>query len=143
MRAKGIAVSQIILLVLGILVLAVVAYLLYTNFVTTGTTISSETCRAEATRSCTGCLIATAGTATTCPFTRTITGTNPLQDTNLGKCEKQGNLHLKGNDLDCAQYTGGQQLVCVESQKPTCTGTGEKPNCENGAWKCVSEKASS
>lgn len=65
--AKGIAVSQIILLVLGILVLAVVAYLLYTNFVQTGTTISAETCRAEATRICTGCNIGQLSSSA-CPF---------------------------------------------------------------------------
>lgn len=60
MARKGIAVSQIILLVLGILVLAVVAYLLYTNFVGSTTAINAETCRASATRACTACSISQA-----------------------------------------------------------------------------------
>ena len=66
MPRKGVAVSQIILLVLGILVLAVVAYLLYTNFVTTGGTLSAEQCRAAATRACTACSIASAGSVSNC-----------------------------------------------------------------------------
>src|SRR5437773_2268712 len=55
MATKGLAVSQIILLVLGIIVLAVVAYLLYTNFVGTNNTVNAEQCRAAATRACTSC----------------------------------------------------------------------------------------
>ena len=98
---KGVAVSQIIMLVLGILVLAVVAFLLYSNFVQTGSTISAETCRAEATRACTGCIISEGIGTTTCPYTSSNAA--------LTQCFSQGNL-LGGSSatsIDCSQYTGG------------------------------------
>lgn len=101
---RGVAVSQIILLVLGILVLAVVAYLLYTNFITTSGTISAETCRAEATRACTGCAIAAGSfTVDSCPFDAGKLD----KPSSLKLCQDQGNLRLKGSGIDCAQYIGG------------------------------------
>lgn len=123
---KGIAVSQIILLVLGILVLAVVAYLLYSNFVTTGGAISAETCRAEATRECTGCSIASGGTATTCSFTPSTDSTKP---TSLEKCQTQGNLRTTTtNVIDCTQYTGGGQQQCIKPEKTGLCKDGKKPS---------------
>ena len=53
MDKKGLAVSQIVLLVLGILVLAVVAYLLYTNFLTSSGSFNAEKCRSEEIGICT------------------------------------------------------------------------------------------
>lgn len=61
MDKKGIAVSQIVLLVLGILVLAVVAYLLYTNFLTSSGAFNAEKCRAEEIRQCTAAKIIPGG----------------------------------------------------------------------------------
>lgn len=146
MARKGIAVSQIILLVLGILVLAVVAYLLYTQFVTTGSTISKETCRAEATRACTGCAIAAAGAVPTCAYT----STNKI----LSTCYTQGNLlgTSTATTVDCTQYTGGgtgvitnpppppggtTALACTEEKCKTIGTTwilnlgGATPSCKN------------
>lgn len=101
---KGMAVSQIILLVLGILVLAVVAYLLYTNFVTTSGTISAEICRAEATRACTGCAIAAGSfTVDSCLFD----AGKPDKPSSLKLCQDQGNLRARDGGIDCAQYIGG------------------------------------
>lgn len=117
------AVSQIILLVLGILVLAVVAYLLYTNFVTTGSTISAETCRAEATRACTGCQIA-AGitTVTECKFDKENSVTKAK--TNLARCEEQGNLRIKSSGVvDCTQYTGTGGTGVITPQPSPSGGT--------------------
>lgn len=110
MARKGIAVSQIILLVLGILVLAVVAYLLYTNFVQTGATISAETCRAEATRICTGCVLANQPSAT-CQYQDKITpiGSTTQVDSNMEKCVSEGKVagNVGGNTIDCRLLTGG------------------------------------
>lgn len=49
---KGLAVTQIIMLVLGIIVLAVIGFLLYTNFLATGGQLDSSKCLALATDQC-------------------------------------------------------------------------------------------
>ena len=106
---KGLAVSQIIMLVLGILVLAVVAFLLYSNFVSTGTTVSAEQCRAAATRACTGCSIA--GTTDSC-------GTSFL-DAAGKKCFEENNIALSDVDkIACRQYigSGGSSIGTVSDQ---------------------------
>jgi hypothetical protein len=91
---KGLAVSQIILLVLGIIVLAVIAYLLYTNFVGAGNVVSAEQCRAAATRACTTCQLI--GQLDSC------SGSVYLSDK---KCADQIS-HTNGN-INCNQYIGG------------------------------------
>ncbi len=53
MDRKGLAVSQIVLLVLGILVLAVVAYLLYTNFISSQSGFDVNKCKAALISACT------------------------------------------------------------------------------------------
>jgi len=50
---KGIAVQKIILLLLGIIVLAIIGYLLYTVFL--GARISPEVCKAALVGACTQC----------------------------------------------------------------------------------------
>lgn len=55
---KGVAVSQLILLILGIIVLAVIAYLIYVNFISSSSTFDAEKCRAKALGLCTSCKIA-------------------------------------------------------------------------------------
>lgn len=158
MARKGIAVSQIILLVLGILVLAVVAYLLYTNFVQTGATISAETCRAEATRICTGCVLANQPSAT-CSYQDKITpigSTNPV-DSNMEKCVSEGKVagNAGGNTIDCRLLTGGGTGGGVTPTTPTpsatppavtpaagtgqtCLGVGQPLTSCTGGWKCES-----
>ncbi len=49
---KGLAVTQIIMLVLGIIVLAVIGFLLYTNFLAAGGQLDSSKCLAIATDQC-------------------------------------------------------------------------------------------
>ncbi len=109
MIGKGIAVSQIILLVLGILVLAVVAFLLYSNFVSTGGTLNAETCRAEATRLCTGCQVAKGSVDNNCEFDKFFRDELSV----LGRCLEDGNLPFStdlGDDtgsITCSNYVGG------------------------------------
>lgn len=109
---KGLAVSQIILLVLGIIVLAVVAYLLYTQFVGTGGTISAEECRAAATRACTACSIANAGNIGTCPAAEYLVSANDKQcagaisGTQKTTDPVTGTVTVSGN-IQCSQYVGG------------------------------------
>ncbi len=49
---KGLAVTQIIMLVLGIIVLAVIGFLLYSNFLSSSGQVSASSCRAKATGLC-------------------------------------------------------------------------------------------
>lgn len=106
MAYRGVAVSQIILLVLGILVLAVVAYLLYTNFVSTGNTISAETCRAEATRICTGCTIANPQSDNkNCKFTSTTMTACVTQQRVVGGSS--------AGTIDCSVVTGTNPLAAA------------------------------
>lgn len=114
---KGLAVSQIILLVLGIIVLAVVAYLLYTQFVGTGSTISAEECRAAATRACTACSIANAGDISNCPAATYLSSANDKQcagvisGTSKGPTDPNtGSFDVLGN-IACGQYVGGTSPV--------------------------------
>lgn len=140
MAFKGVAVSQIILLVLGILVLAVVAYLLYNQFVTTGGTISAEQCRAEATRACTGCIVASGlsfGSPTNCAYKSTDTAG---KITVLGNCYSHNNLLGASTiaTLDCSQYTGGSGTTtnantCDPATKPKCTSP-QVTSCVGTQW---------
>ncbi len=52
MPLKALAVTQIILLVLGILVLSVVGYLLYSNFIGTSSGVSLENCKSTIVSAC-------------------------------------------------------------------------------------------
>lgn len=122
MAQKGLAVSQIILLVLGIIVLAVVAYLLYTQFVSTGGTISAEQCRAEATRICTGCSIAQSD-PTKCSYTpATLDG----KDSSIETCVKDAKVKgdATGNTIDCSVVTGQSGGASSGSNTPSGSITG-------------------
>lgn len=115
---KGVAVSQIILLVLGILVLAVVAYLLYTQFVSSNQTIGAETCRAEATRVCTGCIISAGGALTeNCKYTN---------NKNLDLCYDNSKMLGSGSkgSVDCKPYTGGNVVSGGSGTGGTSSVTG-------------------
>lgn len=119
MARKGVAVSQIILLVLGILVLAVVAYLLYTNFVTTGGAISTEQCRAAATRACTACSIANAGSIVNCLAKDYLKTNADKQCASQGSISGSSSQPIKdgtgavtgytepAGSISCQQYVGG------------------------------------
>lgn len=89
---KGLAVSQIILLVLGILVLAVVAYLLYQQFFSGKTEFNAQNCNAEAIRICSICTLS--GTRSACAYdtTQTVTDANGNQieqPTSMSQCVPQ------------------------------------------------------
>lgn len=116
MSGKGIAISQIILLVLGIIVLAVVAFLLYSNFVSTGGAIDAQKCRSEATNACTSCSIASGGQISNC-----VASTYLVSSFAKG-CAISGNIAIAGNNfvratdgtysggdgtITCTQYVGG------------------------------------
>jgi flagellar basal body-associated protein FliL len=52
---KGVAVSQVVLLIIAIVVLAIAVYLLYSSWERGGTTLSVEQCRAKAVDVCGSC----------------------------------------------------------------------------------------
>jgi|SRR3989344_4037327 len=52
---KGLATQQLILLALGIIVLAVIGYLLYSQFVKTSKTLSSSDCQTNVVAACNKC----------------------------------------------------------------------------------------
>ncbi len=54
-KIKGLASSQIVLLAIALIVLAVAAYLIYTTVIPSQNTISQEQCRAELLKVCTFC----------------------------------------------------------------------------------------
>lgn len=136
--AKGLAVSQIILLVLGIIVLAVVAYLLYTQFVDTGGTITAEQCRAEATRICTGCTIG--NTLDDCQYSPTSTalksdGTTTTVDSSMTKCVQKSYVQAGTgtNTINCRVVTGQTQAATQTNPSPNPTTTPAAGSCGNGA----------
>jgi hypothetical protein len=63
---KAIAIEQIILIVLGVIVLGVVGYLLYINFLAGGGQMTYEKCRSMALSYCGGCKLKDYDTYTHC-----------------------------------------------------------------------------
>jgi hypothetical protein len=55
---KGLAVTQVILLILGIIVLAIIGYLLYSNYISSVGTVSVEQCKTNLINVCNSCKIA-------------------------------------------------------------------------------------
>ncbi len=107
-ETKGIAVSQVILLVLGILVLAVVSFLLYTQFVSTGNSMGAQTCMAEATRICTGCTIGRYSMEA-CPYNPIMYGIDGEQsDSTMESCVRQNHVfgNLEADTINCKTVTG-------------------------------------
>jgi hypothetical protein len=52
---KGVAIEQVILLVLGVIVLALIGYLLYSNYLSTSGGISLEQCKTQLVNACGNC----------------------------------------------------------------------------------------
>lgn len=159
MPAKGVAISQIILLVLGIIVLAVVAFLLYSNFSTTTGQVDFQKCRAAATNACASCSIASGGSTLNCA------GVDYLKTATDKLCAKQGLISgtsaddvlvngkvtdytVKGT-ITCSQYIGGTTGsssgsqnpsggVCTSGATQSCTitggGTGTQTCQSDGTW---------
>jgi uncharacterized protein (UPF0333 family) len=112
MAFKGIAISQIILLVLGIIVLSVVAYLLYSNFTSTTSQVDFQKCRAVATNACTACSIAT-GSTDSCDAKTYLTSNVDKQCASNGLISgvsanknNLGEIIVEGT-IPCRQYIGG------------------------------------
>jgi len=118
MAGKGVAISQIILLVLGIIVLSVVIYLLYSNFTTTTSQVEFQKCRAAATNACTACSIANGGSTLNCP------GNLYLRTEADKQCAYQGSIagasadqnkdptgkvtyEVRSDNIKCELYIGG------------------------------------
>ncbi|HLC59598.1 MAG TPA: hypothetical protein VJH34_03675 [archaeon] len=55
---KGIAVEQMIMLALGVIVLALVGYLLYSNYISTSGQVSTEQCKTSLINACNNCKLA-------------------------------------------------------------------------------------
>jgi len=90
------------LLVLAIMVLAVMTYLLYSNFISADTTLSSERCKTTAISECVSCTLSLSEEqAKRCAFDRERPdGT----DTPLAVCENQGDLKTISGKIDCTKY---------------------------------------
>jgi hypothetical protein len=144
--AKGLAVSQIILLVLGIIVLAVIAYLLYANFIGPRDVINAEQCRSSAIRACTTCSIA-GGATGGCSGNIYLDATGKrcvLQGLIIGEATKPLTASEDSvtkaitvtGDISCSSYTGGNE--CTESP-PNCNTDTETLQCKDGNWQCVAK----
>jgi uncharacterized protein (UPF0333 family) len=115
MAFKGIAISQIILLVLGIIVLSVVAYLLYSNFTSTTSQVDFQKCRAAVTNACTACSIAKGGNTQNCDAATYLTSNIDKQcaynglipGVNANKNEKEEIIIEAEKTIPCDQYIGG------------------------------------
>lgn len=133
MASKGVAISQIILLVLGIIVLAVVAFLLYSNFTSTSGAIDSQKCRSYATNACTACSIANGGQVLNCPANLYLHSDNEKQCVSNGFIAVSGNGWTSVKDangvvtfngdgsgsINCQQYVGGQAAATCIPVDPT------------------------
>jgi len=160
MKTKGVAISQIILLVLGIIVLSVVAFLLYSNFTTTTGQIDVQKCRAVATNACTSCSIANGGTPQNCAASTYLFASDKacglaIASTTAGQFvgsrASPNDPVTLGGDIDCKQYVGGSGLTGgSNNQQPNditgqtcssegslsstgCTGTNNHM-CISGTW---------
>jgi hypothetical protein len=103
---KGIAVDQLILLILGIIVLAVIGYLIYVNFISSNSSFDSAKCQARALSVCTACKVA-AKTVSTCKFPDAANDPDKWVikcggGTNGGACNfPSANTCTEGGPIDC------------------------------------------
>jgi hypothetical protein len=65
---KGVAVRHIVLLVLGIIVTAIIGYLLYSTFIATGPTVTLERCKGMIVSACSNCQLRGWPTSDGCDF---------------------------------------------------------------------------
>lgn len=149
MATKGVAISQIILLVLGIIVLAVVAFLLISNFASSTGQIDAQKCRTDAINACTSCSIATGSTTNCvasaylrsdfdkqCIYNNFIIGPDTPNPTSVKK-DPSGKITDYGDitgNINCANYIGGlsggsASSVCPASKPKTSTNA---KDCEIG-----------
>ncbi|HLC59778.1 MAG TPA: hypothetical protein VJH34_04625 [archaeon] len=80
---KGLAVEQIIMLAIGVIVLALIGYLIYSQFVKSGSSLTSTNCQSDIVASCTKCktcIVGNGGSWTTCP---TINDGNSATNDNI------------------------------------------------------------
>lgn len=85
---KGIAVTTLVLLIIGMVVIAIIGYLLYSTFISTGPTMSLESCRAQVVSACSNCKLRgwTGCTAPDCLSTYgNEIGFNTIDKTNCNK----------------------------------------------------------
>lgn len=161
MPAKGVAISQIILLVLGIIVLAVVAFLLYSNFSSTTGQVDFQKCRAAATNACTACSIASGGNTLNCDaklYLRTqsdiaCAGRGLISGAKADPVKDSATQAVTGYEnptgtISCSEFIGGggtsnQQTndltgkACTpEASTNACTTTGGTGLhlCQSGTW---------
>ena len=102
---KGIAVEQMIMLALGVIVLALVGYLLYSNYLSTSGTVSNEQCRTSLINACNNCKLANSpkGTwDTTIYATLDVTGS----DGKVHQCGKMTNACADALDRSGAISVG-------------------------------------
>jgi hypothetical protein len=97
---KAIAISQIIMIVLGIIVLGVIGYLLYTQFLTGGGQMTYEKCRSIVVSQCGICRLKDYDTYTNCIIKFTSKSDRDACDAHLGGKEKIGENELK---FDCTK----------------------------------------
>lgn len=117
---KGVAVDQIILLVLGVIVLAVIGYLLYSNFMASSGGINTEQCKANLINVCNSCKMAQTTSGGWDPATY-----NDATVSTSHAC----NVISKS----CIQLLAKSGIITVESKSfsgcsaPYCEGTTDTP----------------
>ncbi len=107
---KGIAVHQIILIVLGIIVLGVIGYLIYTQFLSGKGQITFENCRSRAVTFCGMCKLS--GTYTRCVVTYVdATTANSCRKLLSGYLNTSCDAGVEENQIcvDCSSLLGGER----------------------------------
>jgi hypothetical protein len=99
---KAIAIEQIILIVLGVIVLGVVGYLLYINFLAGGGQMTYEKCRSMALSYCGGCRLKDYDTYTSCIIKFASTKDRDTCKTHLSEGFK-GDEGTDGFKFDCTK----------------------------------------
>jgi hypothetical protein len=149
MAKKGVAISQIILLVLGIIVLAVVAFLLYSNFTTTTGQIDVQKCRSVATNACSACAISKGGVPSDCDAKLYLLSTGDKACAPaianegggvVGFTDPVSKVVTVSGNIDCKQYVGGGGFTgstCVDKGNLACSN-GWSARTVDGVEKCCS-----
>jgi hypothetical protein len=134
---KGLAVTQVILLILGIIVLAIIGYLLYSNYISSVGIVSVEQCKTDLIRVC-----------NTCKSANTIIGQwDPSAFTTYDSRGTDGKPHPCGGislSKACISSLARNGIISVSSstfegcQTPYCDTSSDTPTGKFAQSICVS-----
>jgi hypothetical protein len=88
---KGLAVTQVVLLILGIVVLAIIGYLIYSTFIAGGPTVVEQQCKSKFISVCSNCKAA-GWTGTPCAFPYAECNTTSIRDAVGAHPDANGNV---------------------------------------------------